>query len=52
MRSIIKEILEKYPNARATIPFGGQHEIRSLLKSLKESIGSLDFIKNGYFRAS
>ncbi len=45
MRSIIKEILEKYPNARATIPFGGQHEIRSLLKSLKESIGSLDFIK-------
>jgi len=30
MRDLIKEILEKYPNARATSPFGGQHEIRSL----------------------
>ena len=46
MRDLLKEILEKYPNARATTAFGGQHEIRSLFEDLKESIRSLDFIKN------
>jgi 5-methylcytosine-specific restriction protein B len=46
MREILKNILEKYPNARATTSFGGQHEIRSLFESLKESISSLEFIKN------
>ncbi len=46
MREIFKNILEKYPNARATTAFGGQHEIRSLFESLKESISSLEFIKN------
>ena len=46
MREIIKNILEKYPNARATTSFGGLHEIRSLFESLKESISSLEFIKN------
>ena len=46
MRDLLKEILEKYPNARATTAFGGQHEIRSLFERLKESIRSLDFIKN------
>jgi hypothetical protein len=46
MRDLIKEILEKYPNARATSPFGGQHEIRSLFERLKELIRSLDVIKN------
>ena len=30
MREILKNILEKYPNARATTAFGGQHEIRTL----------------------
>lgn len=46
MRKILKEILEKYPNARATTAFGGQHEIRSLFESLKQSISFLDFIQN------
>jgi len=46
MRDILKEILEKYPNARAGTPFGGQHEIRALFESLKETIRSLDCIKN------
>ena len=46
MREILKNILEKYPNARATTSFGGQHEIRSLFERLKESIISLEFVKN------
>jgi hypothetical protein len=46
MREILKNILEKYPNARATTSFGGQHEIRSLFERLKESIASLEFVKN------
>ena len=46
MRDILKNILEKYPNARATTSFGGQHEIRALFERLKESISSLKFVKN------
>ena len=46
MREILKNILENYPNARATSSFGGQNEIRSLFESLKESIQSLEFVKN------
>ena len=46
MKEILKNILKKYPNARAATSFGGQHEIRSLFESLKESISSLEFIKN------
>ncbi len=46
MREILKNILEKYPNARETTSFGGMHEIRSLFESLKESISSLEFVKN------
>ena len=45
MRDLLKEILEKYPNARATTAFGGQHEIRSLFEDLKESIRSLRLYK-------
>ena len=41
MREILKNILEKYPNAQATASYVGQHEIRSLFESLKESIRSL-----------
>jgi hypothetical protein len=36
MREILKEILEKYPTARASTQFGGQHEIRSLFEKLKD----------------
>ena len=46
MRDLLKNILEKYPNARATTSFGGQHEIRASFEKLKESISSLEFIKN------
>jgi hypothetical protein len=46
MREILKNILEKYPNARETTSFGGMHEIRSLFERLKELIRSLDVIKN------
>lgn len=46
MRELLKAILEKYPTARATTKFGGQHEIRSLFEQLKEKISSLDFVKS------
>lgn len=45
MRAILKEILEKYPAARASTQFGGQHEIRSLFEKLKDEVSSLDFIR-------
>lgn len=48
MREILRNILEKYPNARSTTSFGGHHEIRSLFESLKESIQSLEFVKNNH----
>ena len=46
MREILKEILEKYPNARATTAFGGQHEIRSLFENLKDEFSALDFVRD------
>ena len=46
MREILKEILEKYPNARATTVFGGQHEIRSLFENLKDEFSALDFVRD------
>ena len=46
MIEVLRKILEKYPIARETTAFGGMHEIRSLFESLKESISSLEFIKN------
>ena len=45
MRELLKEILEKYPKARAATQFGGQHEIRSLFDKLKDEVSSLDFVK-------
>ena len=46
MRELIKAILEKYPTARATTQFGGQHEIRSLFEKLKDKVSALDFVKS------
>ena len=46
MRELIKTILEKYPSARASTSFGGQHEIRALFEKLKDSISSLGYIKS------
>lgn len=45
MRELLKEILEKYPAARANTSFGGQHEIRSLFEKLKDEFSSLKFVK-------
>jgi hypothetical protein len=45
MRQLLKEILEKYPAARATTQFGGQHEIRSLFDKLKDEFSALHFVK-------
>ena len=46
MRELLKEILEKYPAARANTQFGGQHEIRSLFEELKDEFSSLKFVAN------
>ena len=46
MRELLKTILEKYPSARATSSFGGQHEIRALFERLKDSVSSLGYVKN------
>lgn len=46
MRELLKAILEKYPTARATTQFGGQHEIRSLFEKLKDEVSALDFVKS------
>jgi hypothetical protein len=46
MRKLLKEILEKYPAARANTQFGGQHEIRSLFEELKDEFNSLEFVAN------
>jgi hypothetical protein len=46
MRELLKEILEKYPAARANTAFGGQHEIRSLFEKLKDEFNSLEFVAN------
>ncbi len=46
MRELLKEILEKYPTARANTQFGGQHEIRSLFEKLKDEFSSLGFVAN------
>ena len=46
MRELLKNILEKYPTARATTSFGGQHEVRALFERLKDSISSLGYIKS------
>lgn len=46
MRKLLKEILEKYPTARVTTQFGGQHEIRSLFDKLKDEVSALDFVKS------
>ena len=46
MRELLKEILEKYPAARANTQFGGQHEIRSLFDELKDEFNSLEFVAN------
>ena len=51
MREILKEILEKYPNARATTVFGGQHEIRSLFENLKDEFSALDFVRDNKNRS-
>jgi hypothetical protein len=45
MRELLKAILEKYPTARATTQFGGQHEIRSLFDKLKDEFSALQFVK-------
>jgi len=45
MRELLKEILEKYPTARASTSFGGQHEIRSLFENLKDEFSALNFVK-------
>ncbi len=46
MRELLNNILEKYPTARATTSFGGQHEVRALFERLKDSISSLGYIKS------
>ena len=46
MRELLSTILEKYPSARATTSFGGQHEIRSLFEKLKDAVSSLTYVKN------
>ena len=46
MRDLLKEILEKYPVARKSTSFGGQHEIRSLFERLKDKVSDLQFIKS------
>jgi hypothetical protein len=46
MRELLKAILEKYPTARATTQFGGQHEIRSLFDKLKDEVSALDSVKS------
>jgi hypothetical protein len=46
MRELLKEILEKYPTARASTSFGGQHEIRSLFENLKDEFSALNFVKD------
>jgi hypothetical protein len=46
MRELLKQILEKYPSARANTSFGGQHEIRSLFEKLKDEVSALDFVKS------
>lgn len=45
MRELLKNILEKYPSARASTSFGGQHEIRALFERLKDAVSSLGYIK-------
>ncbi len=45
MRELLKDILEKYPTARASTSFGGQHEVRSLFEKLKDGISSLEYVK-------
>lgn len=45
MRELINSILEKYPHARSSTAFGGQHEIRSLFESLKSEIESIEFLR-------
>ncbi len=46
MRDLLKAILEKYPAARKSTSFGGQHEIRSLFEQLKDEVSDLQFIKS------
>lgn len=46
MQSLIQQILEKYPSARATTKFGGPHEIQTLFQELRARISELDCVKN------
>ena len=46
MDKLIKQILEKYPAARASTSFGGPHEIQRLFRELKAKVAELSFIKN------
>jgi hypothetical protein len=46
MQQLIQLILEKYPSARATTPFGGPHEIQKLFQDLRVRVADLSFIKN------
>lgn len=46
IRDLLRNILEKYPAARASTSFGGQHEIRALFEKLKDTVSSLGYIKN------
>ena len=46
MQKTIQSILDKYPLARASSRFSGDHEILKLFSSLKDEISKLDFIKN------
>lgn len=46
MQKIIQDILDKYPTARASSRFSGEHEVYKLFANLKDEISNLEFIKS------
>lgn len=45
MKDLIQSILDKYPNARASSSYSGEHEVFKLFSSLRDKVAELDFIK-------
>ncbi len=46
MKELIQSILDKYPSARASSRFSGDHEVYKLFALLKDEISNLKFIKD------
>lgn len=46
MQNLIQSILNKYPLARASSRFSGEHDVFELFRSLRDEIAGLDFIKS------